>query len=132
MMNRCLQKRQGNLMLLCLTLLSVFPIALFALGCEPGGYSIIENQRNEAIRIYITLIRSDYPYLDPSEETDYGVIPARTTKELAHPITFPRRYWVYRIQAKDSTGTIVFSHDYNLDDLEKIHWKIVIPPLSIR
>jgi len=35
---------------------------------------------------------------------------------------------VYRIEAVDSSGRVVFSHDYNMDDLEKIGWKITIPP----
>ena len=102
-------------------------VGILTSGCEPGGEPIIENQRDEDIRIYVTVIRSDYPDRDPSEEIDYGIVPARTTRELAS-IVFPRRYWVHRIQAKDRSGKVVFSHDYNLDDLEKIKWRITIPP----
>ncbi len=122
-MNRYMQ---GSFRLLTLTLLLVFAVALFASACEPGGEPIIANQRSEDIRIYVTLIWENGPPFAPNEEIDYGVVPARTTRKLAS-ITFVSRSWVRRIQAKDTSGKVVFSHDYNMDGLDKIGWKITIP-----
>lgn len=61
------------------------------------------------------------------EPEDYGIVPAQTTKEL-DSITFVKRTWVYRIEAVNPSGKVVFSQDYNMDNLETINWKITIPP----
>lgn len=93
-------------------------------GCEPGGFPIIENQSDHDIRIDTLLVREDGTL---GESVSYGIVPARSTKKLAS-LTFVRRTWVYRIKAVDPSGKTVFSHDYNMDDLERISWKIVVPP----
>jgi len=66
-------------------------VGLLVSGCEPGGFPIIENNLNQDLRIYTTLVRRDGTL---GEEIDYGVVPAQTTKELAS-ITFVYRDWVY-------------------------------------
>ena len=101
-------------------------VGLFALGCEPGGWLTIENQSSHDVTIYVTVISTDGPLEEPNEPINYGIVQAQSTKELA-AIVFPRRTWVHRIQAVDPSGKVVFSGDYNMDDLEKIDWKIVIP-----
>ena len=58
---------------------------------------------------------------------NYGIVPAQSTKKLAG-IVFVERELVYRIQAVDPSGNMVFSHDYNMNDLKNINWKITIPP----
>lgn len=120
-------KRKNRLLLLGLTLLFIFTTAFLSWACEPGGFPIIENQRNQEVRIYVTLVRVDGIPEEQEKPIDYGVVPAQTTKKLAG-ITFIRRNWVYRIEAVDPEGEVVFSHDYNWYDLEKIQWKITIPP----
>ena len=35
---------------------------------------------------------------------------------------------IQRIEAIDPSGKVIFSHNYKMSDLEKIGWKIVIPP----
>jgi hypothetical protein len=99
-------------------------VGVFASGCEPGGKPIIENQRGQEVVIQVIHVREDGTLGAPR---NYGGIPARTTKKLGS-ITFVYRDWVYRIEAVDPSGKVVFSYDYNLDDLEKIKWKITIPP----
>lgn len=108
-----------------LVLLLLFATALFSSACEPGGEPIIENQHNQEVTIYVVSVyEGGYP---SGQVRNYGVVPAQTTKKLAS-ITFVRRNWVYRIKAVDPSGNVVFSHDYNMDDLEKIKWRITIPP----
>lgn len=126
MKNNRIKVEKRNFALLCLVLLLLLTVPFFASGCETGGYPIIENQRGHAVRIFVTLISVNGAPKFPDDTTDYGVVPARTTKELAG-IVFVRSYWVYRIEARDPSGKIVFSQDYNLNDLKKIRWKIVIP-----
>ena len=94
-------------------------------GCEPGGRPIIENQLNIELNIKVFRIRSG-----PSAGLIYdGIVPARNEKELSG-IAFPGTgsEWMVRIEAKDTSGITIFSHDYNRDDLEKIDWKITISP----
>jgi hypothetical protein len=117
--------KKQRLTLISLTVLLLFVTALLGLACEPGGEPIIENQRNEDLTIYvITLHENGVP---PGQVRDYGVVAAQTTKQLAS-ITFVKRSWVYRIEAVAPSGNVVFSHDYTMDDLEKIKWEITIPP----
>ena len=125
--NKYVKNSQSNFKLLGLTLLFVFATTLFSSACEPGGEPIIENQLNQEVGIYVTLVSVNGNPDKTETPTDYGVVPAQTTKELAS-IVFVRRSWVYRIEAVDPSGNVIFSHDYNMNDLEKIDWKIVIPP----
>ena len=116
--------RKGTkLSLIRVLLLLPFTIALFVSSCEPGGLPVIENQRNQNINIHVTRILKDGTL---GESIDYGVVPAQTIKRL-QAITFLSG-WVFRIEAIDTAGKVVFSHDYNMDDLEKINWKITITP----
>ncbi len=40
-----------NLTLLGLALTLLFPIVLFSVACEPGGWLVVENQRNQDVTI---------------------------------------------------------------------------------
>jgi hypothetical protein len=107
-----------------LILMLLFITGFFTTGCELGGAPVIENQLNQEIRISVSIVREGGTL---GESIDYGVVPAQTTKKLAG-VTFVNRAMVKRMEAKDLSGKVVFSHDYNMDDLEKIQWKITIPP----
>jgi hypothetical protein len=96
------------------------------LGCEPGGEPIIDNQHNQDLTIYVQRIDKTINGR-PDEVVNYGVVPAKTTKKLAR-ITFVSDEVMKRIEVVDTSGNVVFSHDYNMNDLEKIQWKIIIPP----
>ncbi len=122
--------------LISLVVLLLLATAFSGSACRDvlGGFPVIENQHNEDVQIYVTHVRTDGT-LDT--RVDYGVVPAQTTKELA-PIGFLGSRWVNRIEAADPSGNIVFSHDYTMDDLEKLQpklpprgrmprWKITIP-----
>ncbi|MFH1031879.1 MAG: hypothetical protein V1767_04900 [Chloroflexota bacterium] len=114
-----------RLILPALVLLLVFTTTFFTLGCEPGDRLVIDNQRNHEVRIDVTRVRSDGT-LD-NQVRNYGLIPTKSTKELGS-ITFTNMKNIFRVEAIDPLGKAVFSHDYNYYDLEKIQWKITIPP----
>ena len=109
--------------LLGLILISLMIFALLLQSCEPGGDIIIENRQNKEVTIYFSHVRGDGSTDEPAKQ---GVISANATRTFNE--SFPRKNWVSRIEVVDSSGNVVFSHDYNMDDLEKIDWKIVIPP----
>jgi hypothetical protein len=75
----------------------------------------------------VTVISPDVSLERPKKPIDYGIVQAQSTRKLAG-IVFPGGRWVHRIQAIDPSGKVVFSQDYNLNDPERINWKIVIPP----
>ncbi|MFC1870131.1 hypothetical protein ACFLYE_02545, partial [Chloroflexota bacterium] len=61
-------------------LILIFILVLALSACEPGGYPIIDNQRNEEVTIRISDVYEDGRLSKP---IDYGVVPAQTTKKLA-------------------------------------------------
>lgn len=91
-------------------------------SCEQGGDITIKNLHNEEVSIFVRHVREDGSL---GERTKQLVIPANATKTFSH--TFIGEDWVDRIEAIDASGKVVFSHDYEMADLEKIEWKIVIP-----
>jgi hypothetical protein len=104
-----------------LTLLLV--VGLFVLGCEPGGDITFHNLQNQDVTVFFATVLADGSI---DQLTKQGVISANSTKIFS--AVFPSYNWVRRIEAHDPTGKVVFSHDYKMADLEKIGWKIVIPP----
>jgi hypothetical protein len=106
-----------------LGLILLLSITLFASACEPGGDITIENLRNEEVSIYVSHVREDGRTDEPTKQV---VVSANATKIFAK--TFIGENWINRIEAIDPSGKVVFSHDYKMADLEKISWKITIPP----
>lgn len=99
-------------------------LLIFAISsCEPGGRLIINNQQNKDVILYFANVSSDGTI---DKLTKQGVISANSTKTFG--ITFLGSTWVNRIELQDLNGDIIFSHDYLMADLEKIGWKITIPP----
>ena len=123
-MNRYLAARKSRLLLRSTLALILFALAFLVTACEPGGFPVIQNQTGQSISIRIAIVEQDGS-LNPW--VDYGVVPAETTKTLAG-VSFPMKWWVRRIEALDPSGDVIFSHDYDLCDFERIDWKIVIPP----
>ena len=111
-----------NLFLLGL-LLFLLSTVILVTACEPGGEPIIDNQSNHNVTIYVIRVREDGTLGD---SRNYGVVLAKTTKEIGSITFIPKA--IFRIEAVTSSGEVIFSKDYNMDDLEKINWKIVIPP----
>lgn len=99
-------------------------MAIIASGCEPGERLIIDNQRNHEVRIEVTRVTDGTL---SNQIRNYGLVPAKSIKELGS-ITFTNAKNIFRVEAIDPLGKAVFSHDYNYYDLEKIDWKITIPP----
>ena len=122
-MTRYVQIGQRNFRLLGLTSFLVFAIAVMVSACEPKTDITFQNQRNQDVRIFVAHLRDDGSI---DGFVDYGTVLVKTTKAMT--ITFLGDEWVNRIKATDPSGNEVFSHDYSRKELEKISWKIVIPP----
>jgi hypothetical protein len=102
--------------------LLVIIILFSVVACEPETKTTFDNQQSNDITIFVAHVRENGT---TDGLTDYGKILANTVKTFY--ITFIYENWVNRIVVKDSTGNIIFSHDYTRADLKKIGWKIVIP-----
>lgn len=124
-MNRHTKIGKRNLSLLGLVLLLLFTIAFFATACEPGGDIEFNNMHSKDVDIYFIAMKEDGSLGVPANQ---GSIPANGARKFA--IVYVDRNIVYRIEAIDTSGKVVFSRDYKMADLEKIDWKIVIPPLE--
>lgn len=101
----------------------LFLVAINISSCERSAQIKIINQSNYEITIYYTFKFPDGTYGEPAYQE---IVPADSTK--IQSIILIKDEGVKRIEAKDPSGKIVFSHNYNRADLEKIGWKIVIPP----
>ena len=97
---------------------------LFLMACEPGSFPIINNQYHQDVTVWVTRVNDDGSFGEPR---DYGIVESNTSRRLAS-IAFIRRDIVFRIEAKSLGGEIVFARDYKMADLDKIGWKITIPP----
>ena len=62
----------------------------------------------------------------PDIPVKQGVISPNASKQFG--MVFLGSNFVERIEARDPSGKIIFSHDYKFVDMEKIGWKITIPP----
>lgn len=102
-------------------LMAVFLLVSFA--CEPGGGITIENHQDQTISIFFTHVRADGSLDNPSKQ---GAVTPNATRKFFDVFLDPE--WMERIEAREQSGKIVFSHDYKMGDLEKIGWKITIPP----
>ena len=106
-----------------LTLVFLMIFVFLFQSCEPGGGLIIENMHNDDVSIYFSTVIEHGSTDTPVKQ---GIISANDTETFG--IAFPRKDWIRRIEAIDRSGKVIFSHDYTMADLEKIGWKIVIPP----
>ena len=113
-------------------ILSVSKVVLFALmavfllvsfACEPEVKVTFQNQRNEDIKLFVAHVRDDGSI---DGFVDGGMIPAQTTKTIH--IIFIGDEWVKRFELRTTGGLVISSHDYRMGDLEKIGWKITVPP----
>ena len=96
---------------------------LFSSACEPEAKVTFQNQRNEDVTLFVATVLANGSI---DGFINFGMIPSKTTKTIY--IAFIGDEHVNRLQFRDSTGTILLSHDYTRADMEKIGWKIVIPP----
>ncbi len=102
----------------------VITLALLALiGCEPGGDITFENEFNQNLTISYTHARSNGSI---DGFVTLASVAANSSKVV--PLTFLGPAWVNRINVSDNSGKVIFTHDYTMGDLDKVDWKIVIPP----
>jgi hypothetical protein len=115
------KKFSARSLILKLNVLLILVLVMSA--CEPETKITFENKYNQEVKVLVAHVR-DNGTID--ELTEYGIIDANSKKTIH--ITFLGSEWVNRIEAADLSGKVIFSHDYNIDDLEKINWKIEIFP----
>ena len=92
-------------------------------SCESGGDILFQNNSERDVTIFYSHVRSDRTTDTPTKQ---GVVPAHGSATFS--IAFVEIGWVNRITAIDASGKLMLSHDYTMPDLDKIGWKIVIPP----
>lgn len=112
-----------NYMLIGLLFFTMLFLAASVSACERMVKITIENRCNQDIMIYYTVVRGDGTL---GEATYQGIVSANSTK--TQTIILIKDEDVKRIEAKDPSGNVVSSNDYNRAELEKIDWKIVISP----
>ncbi len=123
MKNNRIKVEKRNFALQCLVLLLLLTVPFFMSGCEPGGDLTIVNRHSQEVRIFKSDVRND----GTTNEATYQITIRRNeTREFS--ITFIGPKHIQRIEAIDALGNVLFSQDYKMADLEKIGWKIVIPP----
>lgn len=123
MKNNRIRGERWNFALLWLVLLLLLTVPFFMSGCEPGGDLTIVNHHNQEVKIFKSHVRND----GSTDEAAYQItISANETKTFS--ITFIGPDDVKRIQAIDPSGNVLLSQDHKMADLERIGWKIVIPP----
>ena len=120
-----MSKQRVSVKIFILGLLLVLILPMLLAACEPLTIITFDNQRDQVVRVFVAHVRDDGTI---DELTDYGTIPANTVKKIS--ITFLGDEWVNRIELVGPSGNVAFSHDYNRADLEKIDWKVAIPPQS--
>ncbi len=115
--------RKLTFMLFGLYLALLLTFGLFASGCEPGGDLTIVNRHSQEVGIFKSDVRND----GTTNEATYQItIRPNETREFS--ITFIGPKHIQRIEAINALGNVLFSQDYKMADLEKIGWKIVVPP----
>ena len=112
-----------NYVLRGLLFLTMLFLAAAVPACEPAPEISFDNQQNHEIRIFIAHVRDDG---NIDKFVELGTVPVHATQTFS--ITFLGDEWVNRIEIRDTLGNVVLSHDYKMADLEKIGWKITIPP----
>jgi hypothetical protein len=111
---------RDNFRLILLVLLLILPIAVSS-ACERGATITIYYQSNQDVTIYYSVVDINGNLEEPTYQ---GIVPAHSTKTQS--ITLIDDTDVKKIEVKDQSGKVVFSHYYNRDDLEKIDGKITI------
>jgi hypothetical protein len=112
-----------NLKLIPIILILSLVLLTIMVGCEPYPKITFDNQQNQEIKILGAHVRDDGTIDNFVEQ---GTIPANSVKAIN--ITFLGDDWINRIGAIAPSGYVIFSHDYKMNDLKKIDWKIIIPP----
>ncbi len=100
---------------IAIVLVFLFGSMILVSACEPGGDIIVKNQSSQEVTFYISSVRDDGT---TDELTPEGAISANSTNKF--PTIFLGSNWVNRITIKNSSGNIVFVHDYKMADLDKI------------
>ena len=108
---------------LCLfVVLSSVVILLTFDGCQPHERVTIKNNQNQEVSLWVRPVSAMHQTPDLQEQ---GVILANSTKSF--DLVFTTDSWANLIEIKGQNGTTLFSHNYTMDDLDKIGWNIIIP-----
>jgi hypothetical protein len=107
--------------LLSVLMLAVVILSPLATACEPIAPLRIENQTDQTLSIFVRFGTADkYYHLG-------DVAPGEDIKNKNPGILTSN---VYYLEAKNSQGEIIYSKKYNDLELDKLDWKVVIPPLG--
>ena len=117
-----MNRRRFSVVSLCLFVL-VVGLLPFPFACEPPAKVTYQNQTNEDVNLFVATVLANGSI---DGFVDFGIIPAKTTKTIW--IAFIGDEHQNRLEIRDITGKVLLSHDYRRADLEKIGWKIIIPP----
>ena len=81
-------------------------------ACELLAPIQIENKTSETLTIYID---------------EYLIGDVKPNDKIKNDMVFAGQDW-YLIEAYDAQGNVVYSHKFSDEEIEKIDWKVVIPP----
>ena len=105
-------------------ILSSVIILLTLTGCvsKQNGTLKIENNQNQEVSLWVRPVSA---MNDTPELKEQGVVPANSTKSFN--IVFTSNSWADLIEVLDQNGTMLFSNNYTMSELDTIKWKIAIP-----
>jgi hypothetical protein len=96
------------------------------MGCwgDPGTFINVNNSTSVKVSFYI-------------QGVNHGEVPPGETKEIGTLEIWPEpnqpggtEDYKYLIEAKTEQGAILYSKDFTWNELDDMHWKIVILPLG--
>ena len=103
--------RSNSTVLLSLILMLV--ISLVTAACELVAPIKIENKTNEVLTVYIE---------------KYHIGDVKPNDKIKNDLVNYRDW--YLIEMFDTQEDIVYSHKFSAEELEKMDWNVVIPPLQ--
>lgn len=106
---------------LILYLILIVTVNLISCG-EPFPKITFDNHTNQELTIFAAHVGKDGNV--DGGFSQQGFVPSHSIGDIR--ITFLGDTWVNRIEARDQSGNVIFSHDYTMPDLKKINWSITI------
>ena len=95
-------------------LITILITSLVLVGCERLAPFKIENKTSEVLTVYID---------------DHRIGDVKPNAKIKNNLVWAGSDW-YLIEAYDTQGNVVYSHKLSREEVRKIDWKVVIPPLE--
>jgi hypothetical protein len=87
-------------------------LLLLGAACERIAPIQIENKTSEILTIYID---------------DYLIGDVKPGNKIKNDLVFAGQDW-YLIEVYNTQGDVIYSHEYQNEEMKKVNWTIVIPP----